>query len=589
MSISKKRDGQIYFKILRKSIIIGLFLLPVILISFILGSAFIYLNVYNKEYSENLYVSMDEFMESDPVQLSESAWLFENLMETYSLPKNLTGDGWDYYPFVGLTFDFNPSSYGIVNDSTYMDAVNGNPLNTTHPVNKIKHYTGFGHSIVYAGYGAIGEAFRYATLQRYGNLSGLTESRNFLLKIVKGFSMLSEISDDGSMARYVYPDTEIARKYIPAHQFQEDYGGTHCFFNKTHIGPNGKEYNFYCETGTSVDCYLGAYTGLGVIYKMCNDTEIRNLIRETVDRMLTYHLNTGWRFIDEDGKTHAMGAEAVNAFPLSDSAYCATFLRVGKTVYPEKWGPIYDDFLYNRLFAKKVGKHAQWDYFKIFPWSENGGFFNVNLATSLAITLCFLEDDPYLKKYYQDHYLEPLHDGTKYFRNPWFDAGYYLGMSIPDSSSYDSLIEIPNAERISSPDKKYIKSCVADCLMRYALRKSSSRRFTHPNGKNSYTGNPNWSPIPSAPYPELETYESPNFRILENPIVKLLGSFYYPKEDMWNCSTPTDWQATTQWMWEHSPFEQNFDHGSGTEMPAPHDYTCPYWIGRYLGFDTLML
>ena len=94
-----------------------------------------------------------------------------------------------------------------------------------------------------------------------------------------------------------------------------------------------------------------------------NNTEIRDVIRDATDRMLTYFSNVGWRLLDIDGKTHNMGAEALTGAPIYDAAYAMLFLRVGKTVYPEKWGKMYDDYIYNRLMAKRVGRHVS-----LQPW-----------------------------------------------------------------------------------------------------------------------------------------------------------------------------------------------------------------------------
>ncbi|MHA1339183.1 MAG: hypothetical protein ACTSRZ_03870 [Promethearchaeota archaeon] len=545
----------------------------------------VYLNIYGDIYS-NQVVALNEFMETDPQLLNEQAWLYMKMNEVYNIPYNLTGDGWDYYPMASVEFDFNPSDYGIVNDSTLVNAVGGNLLNTSHPINKIKRYGDFGHAIVYAGYGAMAEAFRYATMIQENNLTGAEESRQILLKIAKGFSILSQVTGTGFMARYVVPDTPKARNLVLPYIYKEEYSGSHLFVPINYTAPNGKTYIFYCETGTSVDCYMGVYAGLGVMYLMCNDTQIRSIIRDTVDRMLTYHMNVGWKSVDMDGKTHSMGAEAINAYPIADSSYAIMFLRVGKTVYREKWGPIYDRYVYDRLYMRKTGKHAQFDYYKIFAWSKLGGYFNVNLGSTLAIILCFLEDNPYLKSYYIEHYLKPMHDATKYHRNAWFDAGYYLGTTFYDFSSYENLISNINKSKIDEYSKSYIEASVGDALMRICLRGKSFRKFSHPNGPDSYNLTPNWNPILGAPYPTTEIFSSQNYPVLSHPLVKLISNFYAPGS-YWTKPRPADWYDFNSWMWESNPFSRGTGGGLGTVLSPPQSFTCPYWIGRFLGFNTL--
>ncbi|MBD3352442.1 MAG: hypothetical protein GF364_13220 [Candidatus Lokiarchaeota archaeon] len=585
MTLTKKSKNKTIPYI--KTIMTATLLIFIIFSAFYtLGSALSYINAFNQIFGEQLYVDNSEFMEGNATRLMEFAHKFEKIKSTYHFPENLTGDGWDYYPCLQVNYDVKPSDYGIVNRTTYLEAVDYNPFNTSHPANTIKEFTGFGHAICFAGKFAIGDAFRYAAYQREKNRTGMEETKETLIKTVKAFSLLSEISDDGSMARYVYPDTPKARKYIDAWRFESEWGNYHLVVRRNFTRPNGKNYTFCCETGTSVDCYSGCYMGLGYIYKMCNDTEVRGLIRQAVDRMLTYHVNSGWKFIDADGKTHPKGAEALNAYPITDSSYTITFLRIGKTVHPEKWGPLYDDYVYNRLLSKMVGKHAQWDYYQMFPWG--GRYFNVHLAISLAGTLCFFEDNEQLRNYYQEHFMESLWKGVKYHRNPWFELLYLLSYMEFTSKSYESLIYEFSLGKVPIEIQQYIELETTDTLMRMSLRKYPPRRFDHPNGLDSYIDNPQWSPIPGAPYPEVELFDWEKHVNMDNFIIQTFSPLYHP-EEMWSKPVPIDWRSCDEWMWNDSPFKTEQNDGNGVAETTGGSYLNPYWIGRYLGFNSLII
>lgn len=566
-----------------KSIVEDILLIsPVIIITSLLLVASTYIVTFNGRFIEEPVVTLDDFIDSDPVLLSSYADKFDKLLEYYNLPYNLTGDGWDYYLPMDVQFKQAATTYGIYNNSMFESIVN--PLDKNHPLNEIDYWLNTGHGSVYAGYTAVGQAIRYAIAQREKNETAIQETKNILLHISKGFSLLSSILPGGRMARFVCPDTPKARDYMESGIFHEEFHGSHLFV-KVNYTYEDKDYTFYCETGTSIDCYM-VYIGLGMIYAFCNDTEVRDVVRTTVDRMLTYHVNAGWRFMDYDGKTHDMGPEGITIYPLVDASYAMTWLRIGKLVNPEKWGNLYDSFAHDRLYNMKIGKHANLNLFTIFSWG--GGYFNLNLVTSIAGVLCFLEDDPQLKSIYQQRYLEPLHDVFKYHRNAWFDALYYLGMSNINYSNYDSLIQIPSSNKISDEIKLYLDKSIGDCLMRISYAQYPYRRFIHANGMTSFDSSIYIDPIPNAPYPSDELYNISDDFDLNDPILKIIISFSNPQNRRLQPRT-ADFYDQSSWMWESSPFDTTQGWGNGQSQSITGSYSSPYWIARYLNLTCVAL
>lgn len=573
----------------KRSSIVGLFLISCVLIGFLADGMLAVsktISELNKTYTDDCKIEINAFMESDPTRCREYADKFQAVMELYNMPYNLTGDGWDYYIHSDVVFDYDTAEWAeVVNESTYLDTCNF--LNTSHPLNKINYYSELAHSSFLSGYISIGEAFRYALAQREKNQTLINRSEQHLLHIVRAYDLWTNISGDGRMVRYLVPDTPKGRKYIYNSIFTESWAGSHNIYSKNYTY-SGKEYKFYIYGGTSVDCYHSVYGALGCIYLLCNNTQIRTIIRRTVDRMLTYHENNSWKFLDADGKTHNMGAEAIQGSPISDTMYTLLFLRVGKTVNPRKWGGKYDRYVFDRLFNKDCGKHIILGIQSIFIWS--GGYFNVNLPVSIAGILTFLEDDHTLKQYYRNRFLRACHELTKYHRYAWYDIIYYLGNAEIDYSNYEMVISAPNEIRINSYWQDYIDANIGDTLMRLSYRKFPYRDWRHASGNASYS-DPNYTPIPSAGYPEQNRYywyEDPDIPS-NNWLVTIVArdASIISIRNYMDVAMPIDWLNTDSWIYGRNPFVRSQSAGDGRRGCLGGVYTVPYWIARYLSLPAV--
>ncbi|MBD3351511.1 MAG: hypothetical protein GF364_08490 [Candidatus Lokiarchaeota archaeon] len=590
MTVSKKRSRK--QPITPKNIVkILLILIPIVLISYVIGSVYAYVWPMKNYFIDGIYVDSEDFMEADPEYIASATENWSKYLYTYCFPQNMTGDGWDYYPYSEAHFVRDPRSFGLWNESEFL--ANCDEFNPEDPFNIISYYHGTGHAAAYAGQTLVGEALKYALSYREGDEEQVSKMSQKILKVVKAFSLLSELHEDGRMARYVVPDTPKARSYFQSFLYQEKYDDTHIIYNVSYVGPNEKEYVFWVESGTSVDLYNGVLTGLGIAYQFVNNQTIRTLIRETVDRMLEFFVNTGWRIIDYDGKTHLMGAEALNQQPIMDTSYCIMFLRVGKTVHPERWDELYDKYVYNRMHLRKVGKQTQVGFHDVMIWGYQ--YFNIDLMMTLAFTLCVLEDNPQLRRLYQDYFLKPIYHLVKYHRNAWFDTAFALGMADLDYTNYITSIHPSDSVRLSQEELQFLENDVADCLMRCALTKKTGRRFTNPNGFDSYNNYAYLSPIEDAPYPNAEIFDWESLIDENNPIQSLFKEIYNPEmgwthpNGIWDTPIPADWRRTTTFMWEYSPFDTIIPNYSGVDGAVTGDMTLPYWIGRFLDFETLSL
>ncbi|MBD3351558.1 MAG: hypothetical protein GF364_08730 [Candidatus Lokiarchaeota archaeon] len=582
VSRTKSRNNRIPLK---KILIVIIFILPMLVISYLLGSAFAYLGALNNYFVNEIEVDTNEFIAPNADFMASAAENWSRINQLYCFPQNLTGDGWDYYPPTSASYKINPITQGIHNESELISSCD--IFDPNDPLNELNSYGDTGHATAYSALGLIGEALKYAVYMRDDNLAKAQEQEQFLSKLVKAFSLLSDIDPEGRMARYVLPDTPKARNAFKWFTYAQDDTGTHLVYNYTYKAQNGKEYTYWMETGTSVDLYICVLFGLAMTYRFVNNATIRSIIRNSVDRMLSFFENSGWKFIDLDGKTHVMGSEAVNTKPLADTSYCLAFLLVGKTVHPERWEQIYEDYAINKLYAKKVGKQSALGVHSMFSWAE--GYFNIDLMMTIAACLTTLETNPSLERYYR-RYLNTVYNIVRKHRNAWFDTVYALGMSELSYHEYESYIKPPRTT-LDSDVYNYIEADTADCMMRCAHKKKTGRRFMNPICNDSYNEYTYLSPIPGVKYPDIQYFNWTDLIDLGNPVMKLLSELYCPEsawthsDGIWDRPIPADWRRTTMMMWEYSPFDTILNTGyRGVQQMPNGDFIAPYWIARYLNF-----
>jgi hypothetical protein len=212
----------------------------------------------------------------------------------------------------------------------------------------------------------------------------------------------------------------------------------------------------------------------------------------------------------------------------------------------------------------------------------------LNLATSIAGILCFLEDDPQLKALYQRNFLKSLYDAFKYHRNAWFYALYYLGMSNVNYSNYESIIQIPTSDLMSNDLKLFLDKGIGDTLMRMSLAQYPYRNFLHANGIQSFTSSIYIDPIPNAPYPSDEIYNISDDFDLNDPFLKLIMGFSSPQGHRLK-PRPADYYNPSSWMWESNPFDIGQGGGDGSSQCITGSYSSPYWIARYLNLTCVAI
>jgi len=542
--------------------------------------------------------------------LEQRALEFEELIGMYHIPFNMTGEGWDYYPPVSVCFNWANSSWKYYNNTQLLAAFD--PLDESDPHNNksIMTYCGDkGHTALYEGVYCAGEAFRYAWAKRNNDIGNMSAAEDRILKIMKSYDLLSNVSDKSVFVRYAVPNTELAYQKFPGHWDPIPTPGEEYTPNNDHYIAEYRGYNWSLSRHLSRDVSIGIMMGLAMSYFLVDNASIRAIAGRVIDKSVEYWYNSNWRIIDTDGVTHTSG-DFSSSRPMLEGGTILTFLQMGKMVNPTKWGPIYYHYVYDLGLITTIGRSMRIGVDlspKIFD-----GYYGCNFVFNCAPSLILLEEDPVLREIYLRNWLNVIHDFTKLHRNANFDVVWLLCHSDMSPSNlyttptvtlknYD--LDIWKKANIKDPDNlTYIEAFtirdIKDCLVRYAIRRYPNRDYywatkpgTFPNVHQQKIKGGVDEGIKGTyevPYPDYDYWEyTTESGDLINSILALFGRTP-GEEQILNASLPVDMRKTEDIMWQRNPFTVGTTERLTTtpgrfQAPMGPEYLSVYWIAKYLG------
>ncbi|NVM27812.1 MAG: hypothetical protein HWN65_03130 [Candidatus Helarchaeota archaeon] len=513
----------------------------------------------------------------------------EKLIGLYHIPFNMTGEGWDYYPPVGVRWSYTSARF--YNNSELLATFD--PSNESSPFNDRNNmtYSGDrGHTALYEGVYTAGEAFRYAWAKRNNETGNMTAALNRIWKLVKGYDLLSNVSSQSAFVRYAVPDTSLARQMFPGHWETED-----------HDVVEYRGFNWSLSRHLSRDVSIGIMFGLSMVYALVNDSALRATVGRIIDKTVQYWYNCNWRLIDTDGTQHESG-DFVGFRPYIDGTNILTFLQMGKMVNPDKWGPVYLHYVYDRGLVNTIGRSMKLGV-DLTPKIYDG-YYGCNFMYNNAPTLIWLETDPELRELYLRNWLNIIHDFTKFHRNANFDVVWLLCHTEIQENLYDPPtitlhdydLEIwSQSKYLNNPtDKDYIKNFtvrdIKDSLMRYAVRRYPNRDYywatTPGTFPNQHQQEINLSGY-IVPYPQYDYWEPTTE--LGNLIVDVLSLFgrEIKDEGILNNSLPVDMRKAEDIMWQRRSFtvattERTTNNPGTFQVPMGPEYLSVYWMAKYL-------
>ncbi len=521
---------------------------------------------------------------------------FEDLLGIYHIPYNMTGDGWDYYPPVSVCFHYSTARFH--NNSELLATFD--PLDETSPYNDKNNMTYCGdraHTALYEGVYTAGVAFRYAVAKRNNDARSMKEAKERIWLIVKGYELLSNVSKDSAFVRYAIPNTTKAYKMFPGHWNPTPVAGQEYTPTNDHYIVEYKGYKWSLSRHLSRDVSIGIMFALSMIYTFVDDAEIRAKVGHIIDKSVNYWYNSKWRIIDTDGTQQTSG-DFIGSRPLIDGSSILTFLQMGKMVNPEKWGPVYYHYAYDRDLANTIGRSMRIGV-DLAP-KVMSGYYGCNFVYNNAPTLIFLEKDPVLREKYIKNWLNVIHDFTKLHRNANFDVVWLLCHTeisddiydVPTIKLNDYDIEIWKNANIEKPtDKTYIEEfCVRDikdCLMRYAIRRYPNRNFHWATEPGTFP-NVHQQPIENFKYPEYDYWnpDSSSTGLIDS-VLSLIEGGGSDGDMILNNSLPVDMRKTEDLMFQRQSFTlgatQAIYANPGTfQVPAGPEYLSVYWMAKYL-------
>jgi len=505
-----KRHSQKKFDVLRekKKTIIGFAILFGFLVPYV--GIFLYaMEEYNQAAYNLSPPDPDTFIKANNTRLYAMAKWFEKNIRQYHMPHNMIVNT-------------------IFNDSGAPEAYGGDGV----PIS----YTVTYDSPEWTGHYLMAEAYRYAVNKREGKTNQMEKAKENILFTLKGVDKILHVSGNGGMARYAWPIDEYPGD--PNNLQDENH----------YLGEwNGSKYVF--EDDTSRDMHNGIIMGLGCVYKMVDDEEIRDKVKSLVEDLLDYFLDNGWLYHKPNDDPNGTDLDAGFWLFGTSGIWTLAYLKVGTLVNEDKYGPIYKHYAYDLNYVHRSS----------FPWSSRTNvvqsYYGLLLDWEVLYILNILEENDNLRNIYMD-YIGQIYEYTKYDRNAQFNAMWLILNGI-------------NAEN-ADDDEKIIIGDVIDCLMRYY---NAVQRF--PGRAVKLRNDDVQDPVATKWY---------------NFFTKGIGAYLYP---FWHtiyhfepkkakiALTP-DLRPQTDYLWSRPPYWYEQDADGTMEGPGV-DYIAVYWPCRYYG------
>lgn len=205
------------------------------------------------------------------------------------------------------------------------------------------------------------------------------------------------------------------------------------------------------DHAVSRDAYVGAMMGLGFAALLIPDPEVKQTASQLIEGVLDHLLANYWNFM-------LAPYDRIRTSYFGNYDMQLTFLRIGKAINPQKYGPVYDHF----APASQLTWVQTW-FTSIDPIIA---YYKFNLSTAYIAPLFFVEDNPDLRKNYMTAY-NILRRATAHHKNAYFDLVRIL-IETPDRRAMvaNSQPDPPAPNPMAVPLKEQIKTVLAEWLQR---------------------------------------------------------------------------------------------------------------------------
>jgi len=494
-----------------------------ILLPFLLGGLYVWGAIYmiddvtssflTKQYDSGTFITVNY------AKLADWADKIEYRFEKWHMPAN-----------IALSVTFTDNNHNV---SSYY-----------HPTDNVALSTGFALAT---------ECFRYRAAVNENNTALKANATRCIERLLTGFSMLLAVPNGGigpeypgSISRFYWaPDNAALPGYATITNWMLDENEVR------HFNGTGIYSNYRWRGYTSKDEMAGYLFGLGAVIQHCqNETDIWNLAGLLVAQIVEGFIDTNWLVINGDG--YPCGSDMKSLLGLTGGEWILSLLRIAKSAYPDgRYDQLYHYFASKDMYMNSVARadalNLIMDY---YAWNfEHKTLFN----------LITLEDDPNLKNFYLNQYINGIYNRMKYTRSPYFNMMYLV---------------------FTGENNTEIEADVFDQLMRFE--------------NNIYCRNDNATVRTNLTLnPKIEYYRdfvaNNPIGMLYSPLISLeIGALQPDGKDFYSQPATVDMMYTnTGNFYERSPFEEISNpihpNNNGLREGPGNTYTCVYWMGRAYG------
>ncbi len=501
--------------IFHNSMIFFLFIIPFVPIGVYFGGA---TNILDECSEFNYYIGVNttDFIEPDYDQMAEWAEILDARFEEIHMPT------------------------GIALRCTFTD-IEGTDISYYHSTDNVGLSTG----LALATY-----CFKYKAAKDEGNTAQMEQALRIIKGLVGGFSMMLAVPNGGIGPEY--PGLPSRFYWAPENR---DVDGFEHITNwmteehERHYNGSGIYKDYRWRSYTSKDEMGGYFFGLGRCLELVDDDWVQERVGLLTAQLIEGFIKTNWEVISGDG--NPAGTDLKNT--LFSGEWVLSLLNMGKKAYPEIYGELYYEYAAKSQYMNMaIGNNR---YNTIMDYYANSfGHKNV-------FNLIMLEQDPALKKWYVEQYINGMYDNIRFHRVPYFNMMYLV---------------------FSGDDNQSIRDDIFDQLMRfeaYEIEKYGAIRNLNA------TARPSWH----QKNPEIEHWRE---QLASNPIY----SVYQPLTIEFSV-VDKDSRAyylqplrTENWInsignyYGSNPFqERGSTYGNGLSEGCGNTFTVVYWMGRAYG------
>jgi hypothetical protein len=311
----------------------------------------------------------------------------------------------------------------------------------------------------------------------------------------------------------------------------------------------------------SKDQYVGTMMGLAMAWKLVPEIEVRSLAGKLIEDALDYLIENRWTVrLPPDWR--------IQTDFLGDIPKQLAFLRIGKTVAPQKYGGAYDDVA--------VAAGLAW----LSPWLSSFDpvhqYYKFNLSHAAFVTGLALEEQTAQHQRWYDSYLR-VWGPVAHHRNAYFDLVRIL--AEPRARRPD-LLRAPSQSNPDVTIEEEVKLVLGEWVRRWTLIKGPSGGALH-------------KVADAAHQLRLWPDDIGRFKLLDGRTF-CLAKYALPVDGRYG--------RDKDFMWQRDPFRISVSAAGCKRSPQPDteqilklgskrsqrespgiDYLLAYWLAVYIG------